>query len=310
MRSSSDSGRRQGAAHRSQADLGQCDPGPGQKTPAFYVVGIGPGALEHLSGRALEVLDRVEVVAGYSTYLDLIRPLLTHQEIICSGMKQEVKRVNAAVDQCLKGRPCALICSGDPGIYALAGLVLESCEKKGIRVFRPRQPLSAGTGCQNLRLEVVPGIPALAAGASLLGAPLTHDFAVISLSDLLTPWAVIEARLDAAAKADFVIVLHNPKSKKRDWQLAEAIRIIGRYRGEQTVAGIVTKAMRPGQSVHILSLPELAEAEVGMQSTVFIGSSQSRRYMDFILTPRGYAAKYELEGRGSDRTERTVCNES
>lgn len=200
----------------------------------------------------------------------------------------------SSLDRCLEGRKCALICSGDPGIYALAGLVLESCEKRGIRVFRTEDEGKGVTGNNGLQLEVVPGIPSLAAGASLLGAPLTHDFAAVSLSDLLTPWEVIENRLEAAARADFVIVLHNPKSKKRDWQLARACAIIMEHRSPKTVAGIVSKAMRPGQTTRILSLEELPQAEVGMQSVVFVGSSLSRQYLNFMFTPRGYAGKYDL----------------
>ncbi len=245
-------------------------------------------------------------MAGYSRYLELIQPLLAEQEIICSGMTQEVERVQAALERCLAGRSCALVCSGDPGIYALAGLVLESCEKKGIQVFRPQDPRPDTKHGPCLQLEIIPGIPALSAGASLLGAPLTHDFAAVSLSDLLTPWERIAARLEAAAKADFVIVLYNPKSGKRQWQLGEAIRIIGRYRDAGTVVGIVTRAMRRGQSVQILSLSELEAADVDMQTTVFIGSSQSRQYMDFILTPRGYAQKYRLSDETGIRFE-TEC---
>ena len=294
MRSSSDSGRERGAADRLQTDTGQCDRGLEQTTPAFSVVGIGPGDLDHLTQRALEVLQSVEVIAGYSTYLDLIRPLLKDQEIICTGMTKEVERVSVALERCLSGRSCALICSGDPGIYALAGLVLESCEAKGVQVLRPREAGPAGSQNLRLQLEVVPGIPALSSGASLLGAPLTHDFAAISLSDLLTPWERIASRLEAAAQADFVIVLYNPKSRKRHWQLAEAVRIIGRSRGPDTVVGIARKAMRTGQSVTMCSLAELEQAEVDMQTTVFIGSTQSRRYLDFMLTPRGYARKYRL----------------
>ena len=292
LRSSGHSGRRPGQPDRVQTGQGERDRGPGQESPAFYLVGTGPGGLEHLSGRALEVLEQAEIIAGYSTYLELIRPLLGDREIISSGMKKEVDRVRQALDRCLQGRTCALICSGDPGIYALAGLVLESCEQRGIRVVRPQE--EDVSGITGVRLEVVPGIPSLAAGASLLGAPLTHDFAAISLSDLLTPWEVIENRLEAAARADFVIVLHNPKSKKRNWQLARACEIILAQRSPKTVVGIATKAMRPGQRTRIIPLEELHRAEVGMQSVVFVGSSQSRQYLEFMFTPRGYAEKYEI----------------
>jgi precorrin-3B C17-methyltransferase len=143
-------------------------------------------------------------------------------------------------------------------------------------------------------VEVVPGIPALCAGAALLGAPLTHDFAVISLSDLLTPWHIIEQRVEAAAKADFVVVLYNPKSKKRTWQLESAQKILLKYRDSRTPVGIVVSAMRENQRVRIAPLAELHQQHVDMQTTVFIGSSASSRYLDFMVTPRGYAKKYEI----------------
>jgi precorrin-3B C17-methyltransferase len=139
---------------------------------------------------------------------------------------------------------------------------------------------------------VVPGIPALCAGASLLGAPLTHDFATISLSDLLTPWQLIEQRLEAAAKADFVVVLYNPKSKKRTWQLESAQKILLKYRDKLTPVGIVVSAMRTNQQVRIVPLVDLHREQVDMQTTVFVGNSTSSRYLDFMVTPRGYAKKY------------------
>jgi precorrin-3B C17-methyltransferase len=143
-------------------------------------------------------------------------------------------------------------------------------------------------------VEVVPGIPALSAGAALLGAPLTHDFAAISLSDLLTPWEVIAQRLEAAARADFVVVLYNPKSKKRNWQLERAQKILLDYRDGQTPVGIVIGAMRDNQQVRIVALADLHREYVDMQTTVFIGSSASTRYLDFMVTPRGYAQKYGI----------------
>jgi precorrin-3B C17-methyltransferase len=143
-------------------------------------------------------------------------------------------------------------------------------------------------------VEVVPGIPALCAGAALLGAPLTHDFAVVSLSDLLTPWAVIAERLEAAARADFVIVLYNPKSKKRDWQLSKAQQILLTYREPATPVGVVVGAMRANQDVQIVALRDLHRSRVDMQTILFIGSRSSSRYLDFMFTPRGYADKYAL----------------
>jgi precorrin-3B C17-methyltransferase len=238
----------------------------------------------------------VDVVAGYRTYIELIRPMIEGKTIISTAMTQEVERVEAAIEQALNARSCAVISSGDPGIYAMAGLVLETCKLKRIAIAPPGRGLEESETDASLQLEVVPGIPALSAGAALLGAPLTHDFAVISLSDLLTPWEIIEQRLEAAAAADFVVVLYNPKSKKRTWQLERAQQILLKYRDGQTPVGIVVSAMREQQQVRIVALQELHRAYVDMQTTVFIGSSASSRYLDFMVTPRGYAGKYNIGG--------------
>lgn len=292
MRSSRNSGSRNRGADRAQAE----DPGHhhrrGPDRPCLHVVGLGPGDTEHLTVRALDVIKQADVIAGYTTYIDLIRDLIAEKEIIATSMKKEVDRVDAAIRTVQEGRGCALVCSGDPGVYAMAGLVFEMCEKKNIPVVPPDHESPVGEG---IRVEVVPGIPALAAGASLLGAPLTHDFACISLSDLLTPWDVIEKRIEHAAAADFVIVIFNPKSKKRDWQLAKARDIILQHRHPDTPVGLVRDAMRDEQAVAIVPLTELHNAAVDMRTTVFIGSAASRGFLDFMYTPRGYAGKYELE---------------
>jgi len=209
-------------------------------------------------------------------------------------MTKEVARVEAAIEQARAGKSCAIVSSGDPGIYAMAGLVFETCKIKGIAIVPPDSAPRAADEKNVLRLEVVPGIPALSAAAALLGAPLTHDFAAISLSDLLTPWDLIEQRLEAAARADFVIVIYNPKSKKRHWQLEKAQQIILRYRDKNTPVGIVSRAMRARQNIEIVTLENIDTADVDMQTTVFIGSSTSSKYMDFMYTPRGYAKKYDI----------------
>jgi precorrin-3B C17-methyltransferase len=270
-----------------------------------------------MSERAREVLKLADTVAGYTTYIDLIRPLIADKEIISTTMMKEGERVEAAIAAALSGKSCAIISSGDPGIYAMAGLVFEMCKEKNILIRAQGAGRRAqGAGCpnnqqpissiqhpassiqhpasSNLYLEVVPGIPALCAGASLLGSPLTHDFAVISLSDLLTPWEKIEQRIEAAAKADFVIVIYNPKSKKRNWQLEAAQKIILKYRDKNTPVGIVTSAMREEQEVQMVALEELHTAPVNMQTTVFVGSSASVAYLDFMITPRGYTKKYSM----------------
>jgi precorrin-3B C17-methyltransferase len=240
------------------------------------------------------VLKSVGCVAGYSLYVDLIEPLIADTPTLRSGMMKEVERVEAAIATACGGTSCALISSGDPGIYAMAGLVFETCKIKNIPVIRPGALAAGGVDGTALVVEVIPGIPALCAGAALLGAPLTHDFAVVSLSDLLTPWEVIAERLEAAARADFVIVIYNPKSKKRDWQLGEAQKIISAYRDPETPVGIVTGAMRQNQEVRVVPLQALGEAAVGMQTTLFVGSRSSSRYLDFMFTPRGYSGKYAI----------------
>ena len=249
-----------------------------------------------MSRRAIEVLEEVEAVAGYTTYIDLIRPLIGDKQIIATSMTKEVDRVSAAIDIALSGRSCAIVSSGDPGIYAMAGLAFEMCREKDIAVFGPEGEADSKTTSGNrLQVEVVPGIPALCAGAALIGAPLTHDFAVISLSDLLTPWETIEKRLAAAAAADFVIVLYNPKSRRRSEHLHKAQKIILKTRNKRTPVGIVKRANREGQMVSFCNLKELHLADVDMQTIVFVGSSASIRYLDFMVTPRGYANKYAMD---------------
>ncbi len=259
-----------------------------------------------MSRRAIQVIAAADSIAGYTTYIDLIQELVTGQKVISTGMMKEVDRVDAAIEESLSGRSCALVSGGDPGIYAMAGLVFELCQKKNIPIFRPLSPkIQAARPARQLMtsdrqtekglsLEIVPGIPALAAGAALAGAPLTHDFAAISLSDLLTSWEKIEKRLTCAAMADFVIVIYNPKSKKRTWQLQKAQELILAHRDGATPVAVVTGAMRDNQHIAFTRLDQLHTATVGMQTVLFIGSSASVRYMDFIFTPRGYTDKYAV----------------
>jgi len=251
--------------------------------------------MDHLTRRAANVLAAVDAVAGYTTYIDLIRPLIHGKEIVSTPMTKEVERVQAAIDIARSGKRCAIVSSGDPGIYAMAGLVFEICKENGISLIPLSSTEDRCDTCRAIQLEIVPGVPALCAGASLLGAPLTHDFAAISLSDLLTPWEMIERRLRAAAEADFVIVLYNPKSKRRSHQLASAHKILMEYRAPQTPVGIVTGAMRNNQQVQIVSLEKLLTVPADMQTTVFIGNRTSAVYRDFMFTPRGYSDKYVLD---------------
>ncbi len=242
----------------------------------------------------------MDVVVGYTVYIQLIRPIIAGKKIVSSTMMQEVDRVEAALETVLSGKSCAIVSSGDAGIYAMAGLALEICAVRQIPVTYRRggkcEEQNAGTPGA-LEIEVVPGIPAVCAGASLLGAPLTHDFACISLSDLLTPWELIEKRLHAAASADFVVAIYNPKSRRRATQLEQAQQIVLQYRNGATPVGVVTSAMREDQDVHLTTLENLHRAPVTMLSTVFIGNSTSFVYQGVMITPRGYSRKYSFQGQ-------------
>ena len=229
------------------------------------------------------------MVAGYRTYIELIAPLLSHQEVVATGMKAEVKRCQAAIDRALAGVRVALVSSGDAGIYGMAGLVLEICAARSLKVGPPE-----GADEVDFHLEVIPGIPALAAGAALLGAPLMHDFAAISLSDLLTPWETIVKRLELAAQGDFVIVLYNPKSKKRHWQLGAVRELLLKCKDPETPVGLASRAMRQGQETVITTLKDLLEHPVDMQTVVIVGNSQTFTYGPYMITPRGYLNKYQV----------------
>jgi precorrin-3B C17-methyltransferase len=203
------------------------------------VVSLGPGFSGYIIPQAQDALAQAQVVVGYRTYIELIEPLLSGQEVVVSGMKAEMQRCQDAMDRALAGQRVALVSSGDAGIYGMAGLVLEIAAAQGLRVAPP-----GGDAAVDFFLEVIPGVPALAAGAALLGAPLMHDFASISLSDLLTPWEVIKNRLEAAAQGDFVIVIYNPQSKKRHWQLGAVRDLLLKFKEPGTPVGLVTRAMR------------------------------------------------------------------
>lgn len=247
----------------------------------LYVVGLGPGDACCLTPLARTSLEQARCIAGYPLYLELVPPELRDgKRIIASGMRQETERCQQAIDAALAGEPTAIVCSGDAGIYALAGLVLELLE--------------LGNALDKVQLQVIPGIPAVCAAAALLGAPLTHDFACISLSDLLTPWATIRKRLDAALEADFVCVLYNPRSRGRTQQLPEALEIARAHRAPDCPVGLVRRAFRPGQEVRLTTLREIDPEWVDMLSILVIGNGESRRVGQFMLTPRGYDKKRRL----------------
>ncbi len=237
----------------------------------LYVIGIGPGGYEDMTIRAAGILKECQVIAGYTLYVDLIREHFGEKEFLATPMKQETERCRMALKAAAEGKDVAMISSGDPGVYGMAGLILEL----------------AGEYPQ-VEIQVIPGVTAACAGGALLGAPLIHDFAVISLSDLLTPMETIEKRIRAAAEADFAICIYNPSSKKRGDYLHRACSWMLESRSPETVCGIVRNIGREGEAMEIMTLKELAEARTDMFSTVFIGNSATRKIGNRMVTPRGY----------------------
>ena len=236
----------------------------------LYVVGLGPGGSRWMTWEARAALEQAEVLCGYTVYLDLIRGEFPDKEYFSTPMTQEIERCRAALERARSGRTTALVCSGDAGVYGMAGPVLE---------LAPQFP--------EVEIQVVPGVTAALAGAAVLGAPLMHDFAVLSLSDLLTPWEVIRRRLELAAQGDFVLCLYNPSSRRRRDHLRMACDIVLVHRGPETVCGWVRNAGRAQEEHQVLTLGELREAQVDMFTTVFIGSAATRRIGDRMVTPRG-----------------------
>ena len=251
----------------------------------LYVVGIGPGSKDHCTPAALAAIADAEIVVGYSTYIALVRDLLVGKEVFKSGMTEEIGRARAAVERARDGAKVALISSGDSGVYGMAGLVFEVLRTMGWK--RDDSP----------ELRIVPGVTAISSCASLLGAPLIHDFCAISLSDLLTPWPVIAKRIDAAAQADFVIGLYNPASGRRTRQIVEAHEIVSRYRDGNTPVGLVKSGYRTIQTVVLSDLDHFLEYEIGMLTTVLIGSSNTFSFEGYMVTPRGYTNKYTWDGK-------------
>ncbi len=241
----------------------------------LFIVGLGPGARETMTSQALESLRQAQVIVGYRGYFEGIGDLVEGKECHSFPLGEERERARLAIQRAREGESVCIISSGDAGIYGMASLVLES--------------LQAADDPSGVEATIIPGLSAINACAALLGAPLGHDFAVVSLSDLLTPWPHIEARLAAAAQADFVLVLLNPRSARRDWQWRRAQEILLRNRLPETPVGIVRQAYRPGQSVEITTLRRMTEAAVDMFTTIIVGSSQTRRYGDKLVTPRGYS---------------------
>ena len=266
---------------------------PPPRRGKITLVGIGPGSEAHMTQRAREAIAEADVVVGYVTYIKLVAPLLEGKEVVRKGMTEELDRAVSALEAARQGKTVALISSGDAGVYGMAGPTYEVLFQAG---WTPEDPVA---------VEIVPGASALNACAALVGAPLTHDFCAISLSDLLTPWPAIARRLEAAAAADFVTALYNPKSGRRTRQIVEAQRLFLRHRSPDTPVAIVKSAYRRRQHIELRTLVDMAEADIGMLSTVLIGNSHTFVRHGLMVTPRGYANKYELdEGGGTREGER------
>lgn len=240
-----------------------------------FVVGLGPGGEAYLTGQAREALASAEVLCGYTVYVDLVKPLFPDKETFTTPMRKELDRCRWALETASHGRSVALVCSGDAGVYGMAAPLLE---------LAPEFP--------NVEIEIVPGVTAALSGAAALGAPIGHDFCVVSLSDLLTPWEVIEKRLQCAAAGDFTLCLYNPSSHKRADYLRRACDILlAAGKDPETVCGWVRNIGREGQTSHLCTLAELRDEQVDMFTTVFVGSSTTRQIGEWMVTPRGYRAK-------------------
>ncbi len=255
----------------------------------IFLVGFGPGSKEHMTQRAREAIAESNVVIGYSTYIKLVKDLLDDKEVVRKGMTEEIDRCIEAYDQAKQGKVVSLISSGDIGVYGMAGPTYEVLLQAG---WTPQS---------DIEVEIVPGTTALSACASLVGAPLTHDFCSISLSDLLTPWPSIAKRLDAAGDSDFVVALYNPKSGRRTQQIVEAQRILLQYRKPETPVAIIKSAYRDLQDIQMTTLDKMSDQKIGMLSTVLIGNSTTFVQEGLMITPRGYANKYDkLTGETKD----------
>lgn len=238
----------------------------------LYVVGLGPGEKGKMSLEAIEVIKKVDVIVGYTTYIRLIKELIDEKELVSTGMKQEIDRCKKAIEIAREGKDVAVISSGDAGVYGMAGLILELTSQMD----------------EEIVVKVVPGITASIAGAALLGAPLMNDFCHISLSDLMTPWEMIEKRLHAAASADFVICLYNPRSKGRPNHLAKALEIIQQYKLKDTIIGLAKDVGRKEEEAILTSIAELDETKVDMTTVVLVGNKETYISDNRMITPRGY----------------------
>ncbi|MBC1884578.1 precorrin-3B C(17)-methyltransferase [Listeria seeligeri] len=239
----------------------------------IYVIGIGPGDKRLMTGEALQAIEKADVIVGYVTYIKLIKELIKDKEVVKTGMRREIDRCQEAVDIALTGKNVAVVSSGDAGIYGMAGLVLELAEKSD----------------PELEVKVVPGITASIGAAAVLGAPIMHDFCHISLSDLMTPWEVIEKRLLHAAMADFVVCFYNPRSKGRANHLANAFQKMMEFKSADTVVGIVKDVGRKEERKIITTMREIDYELVDMTTMVIVGNKETYVKNGKMITPRGYS---------------------
>lgn len=237
----------------------------------LFVVGIGPGSEEGMTQQAAKALEEAQVLCGYTKYIELVAPLFSEKPVISTGMKKETDRCHAALESASEGKTTALVCSGDAGVYGMAGLILE-----------------LSPGYPEVEIEIIAGVSAAMSGAALLGSPLGHDFAVISLSDLLTPWELIEKRLTACAAADFALSIYNPRSHGRPDYLAKACDILLKHKSGETVCGWAKNIGRQGEECGTLTLSELRSFDADMFTTVFVGNEMTRLISGKMVTPRGY----------------------
>lgn len=251
----------------------------------LYIVGVGPGHHDHMTFRAKEVIAQSDTIVGYETYVNLVADLIEGKTIYRYAMTQEVERAHQCIDLAKSGKIVSLVSSGDPGIYGMAGLIYETLASTG---WNPKD---------GLQVEIIPGVSALNSCASIIGSPLMTDFAVLSMSDLLVPWEIIEKRVKAAAQGDFVIVIYNPASKKRIHQLQDTRQVLLQYRKPTTPVAIIKGAFRESETIVMTDLENLPNHsdKLGMISTVIVGNSSTFTYKDLMINPRGYKSKYNLK---------------
>lgn len=244
-------------------------------SPKLTVVGLGPGSPDYMSEACRRALEAAELIVGYKTYIDLVVPLYPHKNYFQTGMRGEQERCREALRLASSGQRVALVCSGDAGVYGLASLIYE--------LAPDYQEIDIAED-----IQIIPGISAALSGAALLGSPLTNDFVVLSLSDLLTPWELICQRLEAAGQGDFCLAIYNPGSKSRVDHLRQAVDILLKYRSPHTVCGITRQIGRPEEASQLMCLADLRDYQADMFTTIFVGNSQTQAIQGKMVTPRGY----------------------